>query len=119
LFTSQPVLTGPNILGDAMDDPLSYLGLTTVTICHTHSNGVDILIKRPYKSTLYYQHVTCSSYKRVEHLSRSGSVELVPVSNTGNEAYYLFYWQKRFPIDPEYHTFQDLDHDRAPGLVAG
>jgi hypothetical protein len=93
-----------------MDDPLSELGLTAVTICQAHAAGIDVLIKRPYKSTLTYQHVSYASYKRVERLSRSGSAELIQVPNPGFGIYFLFYWQKRYPIQSEYQSRPSKAH---------
>ena len=78
-----------------MDDPLSSLGLTTITFSQANSIPVHIFIKRPYKSTITYQHISYASYQRLKRLSCSGYEELLPVPSNGHEAYFLFYWKKR------------------------
>lgn len=102
-----------------MDDPLSSLGLTAVTLYQVHSTAVDVLIKRPYKNTLTYQRISFASYKRLERLAHSGSNEIVQVPNTSHEAYFLFYWQKRFSISTRYQCLTDLNRndptDQYPG----
>lgn len=85
-----------------MDDPLSSLGLTAIALYQASSPVIDVLIKRPYKNTLAYQRITFASYQRIKRLSESGSAELIQVPNTGQQAYFLFYWQKRYPLDYQY-----------------
>ncbi len=102
-----------------MDDPLSSLGLTAVTLYQVHTKAIDVLIKRPYKKTLTYQHISLASYGRLESLARSGSAEIVQVPNTGQEAYFLFYWQKRYPLQSRYQSMQNLARDRPPDQFTG
>jgi hypothetical protein len=78
-----------------MDDPLSSLGLTTITFSQVYSHPVHVLIKRPYKTTISYQHVSFASYQRLVRLSSSEYDELIRVPSNGHEAYFLFYWKKR------------------------
>jgi hypothetical protein len=78
-----------------MDDPLSPLGLTTITFSQVNSYPVHVLIKRPYKSTITYQHISYASYQRLVRLSCSEHEELIQVPSNGQEAYFLFYWKKR------------------------
>jgi hypothetical protein len=78
-----------------MDDPLSSLGLTTIIFSQANSNPVQVLIKRPYKNTITYQHISYASYQRLKRLSCSGYEELIRVPSNGHEAYFLFYWKKR------------------------
>jgi hypothetical protein len=78
-----------------MDDPLSSLGLTTITFSQVYSYPVHVFIKRPYKTTISYKHVSHASYQRLVRLSSSGYEELIQVPSNGQEAYFLFYWKKR------------------------
>jgi hypothetical protein len=92
-----------------MDDPLSSLGLTAVTLCQSRPSFIKVLIKRPFKNTLTYQHISYASYRRLERLARSGSAELIQVPNTRQEDYFLFYWQKRYLIQPGYPPLPGLN----------
>jgi hypothetical protein len=92
-----------------MDDPLSSIGLTAVTLYQVHSSSIDVLIKRPYKNTLTYHRVSSASYSRLVRLARSRSAELVQVPNSGEKAYFLFYWQKQYPILSDFQYPSDMD----------
>jgi hypothetical protein len=95
-----------------MDDPLSSLGLTTITFSQANSNPIQVLIKRPYKNTISYPHISYASYQRLIRLSSSGYEELISVPSNGQEAYFLFYWKKRQPLALPPHPTISSSNDR-------